>query len=78
MLSKILDECPKDVDEKVKSYAADKIKEYNERPCLICEVPLDVHGTCCGWKNASIKINEYGIVIDNRHPNFGKHLSNQY
>lgn len=77
-LSKILAECPKGIEEKVKSYGADKVKEYNERPCLICDVPLDVHGTCCGWPNAATKINEFGVIIDNRHPNFGKLLSNNY
>lgn len=42
----------------------------NSTVCITCSVPLDVHGTCCGWINAQIKINESGIIIDPRHPGY--------
>jgi len=43
--------------------------------CSICWVPFDLHGTCCGWTNASVPINNVGIISDARHPFNGKTLS---
>lgn len=40
--------------------------------CIHCGVPLDVHGTCCGWINASHRIDSHLIIIDERHPGFGQ------
>ena len=42
--------------------------------CTICNVPKDLHGTCCGWENASTPCNASMIITDNRHPGFGQNL----
>lgn len=49
----------------------------NQENCGLCQVPHDVHGTCCGWSNASTKVDEDFIIIDERHPDFGKKLGMQ-
>lgn len=43
--------------------------------CILCHVPDDVHGTCCGWENAKAICNIVGIIIDSRHPGFGKQFT---
>ena len=46
-------------------------KQTQEETCSHCNVPTDVHGTCCGWQNASLIVNLSGFIIDKRHPKFG-------
>lgn len=43
--------------------------------CHHCHVPLDVHGTCCGWLNAASKTNTEWVITDSRHPGFGQNLN---
>lgn len=48
-----------------------------QKDCLLCSVPLDVHGTCCGWDNAKqLCENVHGklIIADSRNPRFGQQL----
>jgi hypothetical protein len=42
------------------------LSEPEEKPvtCAHCGVPIDVHGTCCGWNNAIVKCD---AIIDNEH-----------
>lgn len=42
-----------------------------------CGVPLDVHGTCCGWNNAKHVCDDHLVIVDNRHPFYGKNF-NEY
>jgi len=43
--------------------------------CHHCNVPNDLHGTCCGWNNAKHPCSREGVIIDARHPGFGQHLT---
>jgi len=40
-----------------------------------CNVPSDLHGTCCGWVNASVKVSVEFIIMDQRHPGLGQNLN---
>jgi hypothetical protein len=45
--------------------------------CVHCFVPLDVHGTCCGWINAKHICEIIGgkpVILDARHPGCGVEL----
>jgi len=44
-------------------------------PECTCGIPSDVHGTACGWMNATVKCSTEGIIMDYRHPGFGKHFN---
>lgn len=44
-------------------------------PCIHCGVPPDLHGTCCGWSNASHPCSTGGVITDKRHPGFGQPLT---
>lgn len=49
----------------------------NDKKCVLCQVPLNMHGTCCGWINAHSICNPIGgkiIIGDKRHPGFGQDL----
>ena len=41
----------------------------------ICNVPFDLHGTCCGWENAKVSVDDNFIITDKRHPGFGSNLN---
>lgn len=37
--------------------------------CSVCNVPMNIHNTCCGWQNANMLIHEsektiMGIISD--------------
>lgn len=53
-------------------------KQTPELNCHHCGVPLDVHGTCCGWRNANHSVDLNNVIIDKRHPGFGKKLMGWY
>lgn len=75
-----VDHCGKCVDVCEASHFRNQISEMVNpipKPCSICGVPVDIHGTCCGWGNASTKINIHGIIIDERHPRFGQHYTSK-
>lgn len=40
-----------------------------------CSVPTDLHGTCCGWINASVTVSSEFVILDKRHPGFGQNLN---
>lgn len=42
--------------------------------CPTCKVPISNHGTCCGWENASVRVDKDLTIIDQGHPGFGKNL----
>lgn len=46
-----------------------------EENCAHCGVPNDLHGTCCGWSNATHPCSVAGVITDNRHPGFGQPLN---
>lgn len=39
-----------------------------------CGVPINLHGTCCGWINATVRTTSEWVVLDKRHPAFGQNL----
>lgn len=44
--------------------------------CQNCSVPLDVHGTCCGWRNAKHTCDPRSLrIVDDRHPWYNKNLN---
>jgi hypothetical protein len=55
------------------NWALQDAESIESTKCSQCGVPIDLHGTCCGWPNASVKLNENGIITDPRHPKFGYH-----
>jgi hypothetical protein len=42
-------------------------------PCG-CGVPGDVHGTCCGWRNAKVVCDGHRIA-DSRHPSYNRSIN---
>lgn len=51
------------------------IKHQGTIFCHHCHVPLEVHGTCCGWINAATKTTPEWIINDTRHPGYGQNLN---
>lgn len=40
-----------------------------------CDVPDDLHATCCGWANAWVYLDDKGCINDKRHPGHGQNYS---
>lgn len=51
------------------------LKESTPSKPTCCGVPMDLHGTCCGWENAIAPCTTEFIIADKRHPGFGQHLN---
>jgi hypothetical protein len=49
--------------------------DHENKPCLVCGVPLLIHNTCCGWGNANTTTLPDGTITDRRHPGYGQNLS---
>jgi hypothetical protein len=54
-----------------------KQEATQERIKCSCGVPRDIHGTCCGFMNAKMQMDQKGVIIDPEHPGFRMDL-NQY
>ena len=39
------------------------MEKENQNVCTGCSVPLDLHGTCCGWENAKKFITDTNLNL---------------
>lgn len=53
----------------------DEVDRWTPPGSCHCGVPNEVHGTCCGWDNARHTCDESGIIRDDRHPFYRKHIN---
>lgn len=60
--------------EKTDNYTSSVSTTDQAKNCVLCNVPVDVHGTACGWKNATTLVSDKAIITDIRHPGFGKSI----
>jgi hypothetical protein len=83
----VKDDKQKGMDKLVKDYFLNNYANHvsvettqpleSDLPLPCCGVPADVHGTCCGWQNATIRVDANGVITDKRHPHFGLNFNDR-